>query len=47
MEPSVAITLLFTKSKYDWKWMRYDQNRNIIAIHGISGEIAGGYIIAS
>ena len=23
--------LLFTQSKYDWKWLRYDKNSNITA----------------
>ena len=32
-------TLNFTHSKSD---LRYDQNRNIIASHGIFGRLAGG-----
>ena len=30
-------TLLFTQSKSDMKWLRYDQNRNSILRHGNSG----------
>ena len=31
--------LLFTLSKSDLKWLRYDQNRNIIACHGNLGRL--------
>ena len=33
-------TLLFTQSKADLTWLRYDRNRNIIA--SIYGRLAGG-----
>ena len=34
--------MLSTQSKCDLKWLRYGQNRNIIACHCISGTLAGG-----
>ena len=30
-------TLLLIRSKSEWKWLRYGQNRNFIASHGLSG----------
>ena len=39
-------SLLLTPSKSDLKWRRYDQNRNIIAPHGMSGRLAGGQLVS-
>ena len=38
-------TLLLTSSKSDLKWLRYGQNRNVIASHDISGRLAGCYLV--
>ena len=34
--------LLLKQSKSDLKWLRFDQNINIIASHGIYGRLADG-----
>ena len=39
-------TLLFTWSKSDWKWLRYDQNKNIIASNAIIGTLADGKLVS-